>query len=476
MKPERSHSASTLVRLRWISVFLLVAVTIGAGGSVFRLMSLESSEQPSGSSPEVGSSTSQERRTVTQPRLVNVVLFLIDTLRADRVGAYGYARPTSPFMDALADQGVLFEQCYAPAPWTLPSVVSMLTSTWPCDHGVLVDGDRVDERIELLAQKLKRAGYATASFYSNPYAGPVSSLDRGYDVCRQQRGTDGPVVDAWLDTVGDQPFFIYIHNIEPHNPYDAPDNTALQDEAMGRIAEVQESIRVLYDAAVRLADERVGSVIDVLKRRGLWENTLFVALSDHGEEFADHGGWLHDQSVYEELIRVPLIVRFPEDAWRGKRVQQAVTLVDLVPTLGEYLRRPDLFEGCRGSSVMPLVSGSSPVGAHPMAVVSMRINKKKYYRPYKETRGDFNVVVRDGHWKAIWNREIGTIELYDLASDPRERIGLVTREHERAEPMRGFAETWLQTRVVDVAREPGAQQTELDAEALERLRSLGYVE
>lgn len=421
-------------------------------------------------------------------------------------------------MDALAEEGVLFEQCSAPAPWTLPSVVSILTSTWPCEHGVLIDGDRVDERTESLAQKLKRAGYATASFYNNPYAGPVTSLDRGYDVCRHQAGTDGPVIDAWLDTVDNRPFFIYIHNLEPHNPYDAPrrlvqqfgevseeaaldikrrlityrrltrvdvqarrpigttDNTALQDEAMRRIAEVQESISVLYDAAVRLADERVGSVIDVLERRGLWDNTLFIVLSDHGEEFADHGGWLHDQSVYEELVRVPLIVRFPEDTWRGKRVQEAVTLVDLVPTLGEYLHRPALLEGCRGRSVMPLISGSRPVDAYPMAVASMRINKKKYYRPYKETRGDFNVVVRDGNWKAIWNREIGTTELYNVASDPRERIDLGTREHERAETMRGFAETWLQTRAVGVTKKPGTKQTEIDAEALERLRSLGYVE
>ena len=155
---------------------------------------------------------------------VNVVIFLIDTLRANRVGAYGYGKPTTPHMDALAAEGVVFEQCGAPAPWTLPSVVSLLTSTFPCEHRVLVDGQRIDGALEPLAARLHRSGYATASFLANAYAGPISGLDRGYDGCQRVGFTDGQTIDTWLDNVpAGKPMHVYIHNIEPHNPYNAPE-------------------------------------------------------------------------------------------------------------------------------------------------------------------------------------------------------------------------------------------------------------
>ncbi|MGI9432180.1 MAG: sulfatase-like hydrolase/transferase, partial [Myxococcota bacterium] len=153
----------------------------------------------------------------------DVVIFMIDTLRADHVGAYGYARETTPNIDAFAAEGVLFERAYAPAPWTLPSVVSLMTSTFPCEHGVVLDGQQISPALVPLAEHLRMRGFATASFHANSYAGAISGLDRGFDVSEARDYTDGERVGGWLDEVGpDRPVFLYVHNIEPHTPYKAP--------------------------------------------------------------------------------------------------------------------------------------------------------------------------------------------------------------------------------------------------------------
>ncbi|MFQ5490931.1 MAG: sulfatase, partial [Phycisphaerae bacterium] len=310
--------------------------------------------------------------SATQP---HVVIMLIDTLRADRLGVYGYGLTTSPNIDALAGESVVFEQCSAPAPWTLPSVASLLTSTFVCEHGLTVDKQKLAGGLIPLAERLKPLGYATASFFANFYAGPLSGLDRGYDLAKSVRFAAGAEISPWLDTVPSRPFHLYLHNIEPHNPYNAgdrfvqpfgqvladdkelvkqaylayrrltradyaakrrvgtTDNTSEQDAAMARLASIKPTIDVLYDAAVRKADFRVGRIIDLLKRRNLWDNTVFILTSDHGEELGDHGGWLHDQSVYEELLRVPLMVHFPGGRFAGRRLAESVSLIDVMPTI-----------------------------------------------------------------------------------------------------------------------------------------------
>jgi len=489
---------------------LLLICAVLAAGAVWRLLG--------SSGPDTSERGGQAATDSSNRPTASVVIFLIDTLRADRLGTYGYSRMTSPQMDALATRGVVFEQCNAPAPWTLPSVVSLLTSTFPCEHGVVVDGQKTARSLEPLAWRLKRVGYATASFYANAYAGVMSGLDRGFDHRLSKPAISGEDVGPWLDGLGGRPFFLYIHNIEPHNPYNAPDrlvqlfgrvppgtkhaarrrllqyrqltrvdfaagrpvgttdNTAEQDRAMRRIAELQDDINVLYDAAVRQADENLGSVIEALRRRGLWDQTLFIVLSDHGEEFGERGGWQHDQSVYEELVRVPLIVRFPGGRFAGGRISEVVTLVDILPTIFDYLGRRDLSSGCRGRSLVPLIRGEPLGGPEEPIVTSVRINRKKYYRPYRQTRGDVNVVVRRGAWKGIWNVDVQTFELYDLSRDPAERSSATSQEPELAATMHRYAQDWLER-----CRLSGGQATPsgvegLDEDTLESLRSLGYVD
>ena len=176
---------------------------------------------------------------------VNVVVFVIDTLRADRLGVYGHSRPTSPSIDALGADGVVFDHAYAPAPWTLPSVASLMTSTFPCEHGLIVDGDRIGGEVALLAQRMRAAKYATASFHANPYAGRMTGLERGFETSELRGNTGAVRVEEWLDGIQDAPFFLYIHNMEPHDPYRAPDSVveAIGDPGEGAREAVARAVR-----------------------------------------------------------------------------------------------------------------------------------------------------------------------------------------------------------------------------------------
>jgi len=450
--------------------------------------------------------------------ITHIVIFLIDTLRADRLGTYGYDKLTSPNIDELARESVVFDNAYTPAPWTLPSVASLMTSTFPCEHGVLVDGQRIAGSLDPLAARLQRIGYTAASFHANPYAGPMSGLDRGFGKCELVSHVDGQLVRDWLDTAQKGPHFLYLHSIEPHDPYLASEdstqifgtidsavrqtiaercehyrkstrvdldaglpigttnNTDVQRSALRALDEVRESYNVLYDAAVRDADARVGEVIEELKRRDFWNDTLFILMSDHGEELSDHGGWQHDQSVYEELVRIPLIIKFPRGEVPHRRVQKVVSLVDVMPTVLEFIGHSKGATSCRGESLMSLVKAVEGLPADDPTVPAMRHNIKKFFRPYKEQRGDLNVVVRLGDWKAIWNVEPDTMELYDLSIDRAERENFATERAEFTTALKEFAKDWLsRCREQGAGQEPAAEPM-LDEAQRARLRSLGYVE
>ena len=457
-----------------------------------------------------------------QPK-TNVVLFLIDTLRADRMSLYGHDKLTTPFLDEIAQEAVVFDHAQAPAPWTLPSVPSIMTSTFPCEHGVTVDGEKLSKDIPTLAERFKRLDYFTTSFYVNNFAGPLTGLDRGFDICKKFRShVSGEDVGPWLDqNAARWPWFLYIHNIEPHNMHNAPD--ALVDlvgsvepnaqrrygrliskfrpllradfdpdpeqrRALGatdhsaQIAALIEQLDqmldeqwTLYDAVVRHADMRLGSVVAELKQRGLWDDTLFICLSDHGEELSEHGGYLHAQSVYEELTHVPLIIKFPRGELGGRRIADVTPLIDVLPTVFDYLGRPDLIGPARGKSLMPVLRGAGASG-EPLRVTSVRINRKKYYRPWSEQRGERNVALRtnDGRYKAIYNVDLGTTEVYDLSADPAERYNLAARdEHAKfTETVRGYAAGWFASCSDDAKR---AEVVEISADDLRDLKALGYL-
>jgi arylsulfatase A-like enzyme len=450
---------------------------------------------------------------------VNIVIFLIDTLRQDRVGAYGYeGYETTPYADFLATESVLFEQAYAPSPWTLPTIASLLTSKHQCEHQTIAARRRLPDELSPLAERLKRAGYTTMGVFANSFASKQYGFDRGYDYYKYNARTDGHDVSVLLDRLQGRPFFLYVHNLEPHTPYhyalphtpglpdvtratrrqikDAykayrsltradyhnkrplgtTDNSAEQDAMMAKLNGFLREYKILYDSAVRYADSRMGSAIAALKRRGAWDKTLFIFLADHGEEMNDHGGWLHDQSAYEELMRVPLMIKFPNGEFGGTRVHEPVSLVDIMPTLAAYLKMPSLAENARGRNLLPLIRGEVEPSDAPY-VPGMRMNIVKYYRPWKESRGDINVVVRQGSFKGIWNVEPETFELYDLSSDPGERTNIADAHPDQVATMREYADEWLRE---CLAASPGGEDTVdlegLDEETLKNLRALGYID
>lgn len=450
---------------------------------------------------------------------VNVVIYLIDTLRADRLGVYGYTRPTSPNIDALGRDAVVFERAQAPAPWTLPSVVSILTSTFLCEHGVVSEGAKLSPAIRTLAERLKSVGYHTVSLYVNDFVGPVSGLNRGYDVCRKfPLVVDASDVREAVRARGDRPLLVYVHNIEPHNPFNAEyrtirmfgqvadfqvermsrllsyyrrfqrlnwpenrprragDNSPRQQVLLNTLHGMLREHNVLYDAVVREADERLGRVVEALQREGMWDNTLFILLSDHGEELAEHGAYLHSQSVYQELTWVPLLIRFPGNEHAGKRISPVVSLVDVLPTICDYLGRPDLARGARGRSLLPLIRGEE--AGEPLVLTTVRENVKKYFTPWAETRGDRNLAVftRDGRWKGIWNLDLNTFELYELPTDPTEQHNLAGRNPQMLGAMYEFARPWYEACLS--ARQQGEQVPleQIDEQTLRNLAALGYVD
>lgn len=452
------------------------------------------------------------------PAPPNVVVFLVDTVRADRLSVYGYPKPTTPHLEELAEEAVVFESAHAAAPWTLPSVVSLMLSSFASEHAVVRDGHRIPDEARPLAVRLAEAGYRTASFHRNPYAGELSGLDVGFTTSELvEEEIDGPRVAAWLEEAGDdRPFFLYLHNTGAHDPYDPPaqylepfgeldretidritelcheyrnltreniaallsdrfaDNSPQQTQLMRQLAEKEAIIDLLYDAELCWTDALIGRVVDALKAQGVWDDTLFVVLSDHGEELGEHGGWQHDQSAYDELVRVPLLVKLPGGASAGRRIAAPVSTVDLMPTILDLAGLPHE-QGLSGRTLLPWMLGRSEPD-DDVRITAVRLNRKKFYAPFKSLRGDENIVLRQGPYKGIWNVEVDTFELYDLESDPAERFDISAKQPIRVEKMRAFAREWRREAVLqnDLGFDPTAP-VGLSPEQRRLLESLGYL-
>lgn len=448
--------------------------------------------------------------------LPDIVVYLVDTLRADRTGPGGNPGAMTPTLDGLASLGVVFEEAHAAGPWTLPSIMSMFTGLHLAEHNVVMERRKLSAATPVLTEMLAEGGYSTASFHANAFAGVRFGLDRGFDLCELISGKPitGKVIGAMFDQL-ESPYFLYVHSVEPHDPdlsyrphadrvrpvskeflkdyrglvkgyrsltradyvagkpLGTTDNSEAQEKAMGRLTAYKDDVEVIYSGSVSVADERIRSVIGEIQKRGRWDETLFIVVSDHGEEMADHGGWQHDQSVYQELMHVPMVMHFPGGEFAGTRVKAPVSLVDLAPTILDYLGDDLGRRSLSGRSLMPLARGEA-TGSGPR-IVGMRHNVRKYYRPYKETRGDINIAVRDGRWKGILNVELGTFELYDLERDAGEQANLVSEEPGVAARLEAFAVEGykgLLVRAQDVVEGGGAP---LDAATKKSLQALGYI-
>jgi len=426
-----------------------------------------------GCASQVVPDAASERAAYTGPPRPNMVVYLVDTLRADHLGVYGYEKNTSPNLDAFAAGGTVFERAIAPDTCTVGSAPSLLSGQYTVSHGVDDFGKQVDVEVPLLQSELQRYGYATGSFITNINAGPAAGLDRGFDTVHDaiadfrqvdaQRTVPIKAIEAWLGGIGERPFLLYVHTAEPHRPYRPPPEYSARFvtpydgpvsgvyrgtngyEHASTPADVQH-IHQLYDAEVAFADAGFGALLNVLERMGHSEDTVVVFTSDHGEELYDHKAWNHGHTVHEELAHIPLIIRGP-NLPSGERKSQLVSLIDIAPTLLQ-LADVDVPASFEGLSL-----------TQPMA--DRMVFTRSSFTPRKTS-------VRQGHW-SLHRDEQGRYALYDLRTDPDEHAAVTDQHPAVVHTLSVALNQWRSGQIQRPARS-------LTDEETERLRVLGYIE
>jgi len=425
----------------------------------------------------------------------NVLLITLDTTRADRIGAYGYRKAETPHFDALAADGVLFEDTITPTAFTLPSHSSILTGLYPTYHGVRLNGGSALADVHTtLAERLAESGYRCGAFVGAFVLDGRWGLEQGFEhfdddfeIAGDQRldlsGVQRPaneVVDAavsWLSNGDQRPFFSWVHFYDPHTPYDPPepyrsrlggekarDLNAGEDVAADtqahRLRAWLDEQNALYDGEIAFADFQIGRLLQWLDDRGLADDTVVVVVGDHGEALGSHGETEHGYFVYDYAVRVPFVVKMPDSGFSGVQVRQQVRTIDILPTVLDLVG----VEGpamVHGESLLPLMADpdrQSPTYAYSESMApSLQYGWSALYS------------LRTSDYKFI---EAPRSELYDLRADPGESVNVLADHPEIAEALRAELE---RVREESAAGAPEAQQANLDEQTLSMLASLGYV-
>ncbi len=435
------------------------------------------------------------------PERPHVLLIVVDTLRADRLSQYGYALPTGAPLRAFASRATRFTEAYAPAPWTLPSTAALMTGISPVRQRTAgrVGGTLAPER-DTLAEALRRGGWRTLGLSANVVVSSKTGFDQGFDEFLDFEGLNMHYVDAsklvvaasgWIRQHVDAPLFVYLQPMNVHGPYKVPAEhradllgrpprpgflykgwvmkglqagwkEAMADELS---PEYRASLGEQYDTAIRYTALQVSKLLEALQEQGLYDDTLVVLTSDHGEELLDHGSVGHGQSLHQELVRIPLLIKLPRQR-RARVVEQRVTLADLYPTILEVagLGPPP---GLDGRSLLPLLRGAAPEGD----------GREIFLHGHYEGRLSGRAIV-SGPYKLVeiesdYTGARGATRLFDLERDPQERTDLAAAEPERARALaQRLHEQWARYTESALPAPPSATD-ELDAEVL---RALGYVE
>lgn len=454
-------------------------------------------------------------------RIRHVVLVTIDTLRADRLGCYGYERDTSPNLDRLAAGGALFENAQVPRGSTWPSLTSILTGKYPITHGVRKNGELLAPDHLTLPDLLRDEGFVTAGFHTNMLSSPNPGLDtrRAYTENLPQAELDRMATrDAvtWLvDNKDEENIFLWVHYIDPHKPYTPepefnrfvdPDFTFEIPEDYERLdsykqhadrSELDEYLQyvmgkgvdltdeqvahvdALYDGEVLAVDHEIGILLGAIADLGLEDETLVVFTSDHGEEMYDrHHYFYHAASVYQGVLHVPFLVRAPGVVPAAMKVAAPVEVVDIAPTVFDMLGLDDPEAGFEGVSLVDTWKG----GRRSRSEVYAEWSERQYL---KDRRPIY--VVRDGKWKFIYNPDgvhpsvppfesygsafpIGVAELYDLDADPGETNNILARHGDKAAELRAKVEAFA------AEKEANAGSADMSLKTLIEMIRLGYVD
>jgi len=442
-----------------------------------------------------------------EPDRPNIIVILVDTLRADHLGVYGHPGRISPRLDKVAEESIVFDHCYAQAPWTPPSMGTLFTSLYPETHGLhrfkknqFLDPESgrlratvLPDEAVTLAEALRDAGYRTAGFVANPWLHSEWGLGQGfdhYDDSRTGNNIAAPALIAgakkWLqEQPGDQPFFLYLHFMDVHGPYVAPERDfwllwklkeeaepreLLEDERPGeqlglhptwvgeKLRTRRDYWRTRYAAGVRAFDRRIATLLKDLDQTGVLDRSYLVVTSDHGEELFEHEGWGHGKNLHEYQLRVPLIVRPPAARAGARRVAAPVRLIDLMPTLLS-LAGADAPEGLEGADLSPLLRGE-PAGPPPALFSSGVIEKPDMF------------AVQNGPYKLVVDGDQST--LFDLEADPGETTDVSAREGKVAAELLDALSRHLESSS-DGSRLP-IRTADIPDAMQEQLRALGYLQ
>ncbi len=397
------------------------------------------------------------------PEMPNVVLISIDTCRADHLSCYGHQGNTTPNIDAIAAEGIVFENVISPAPNTLPAHCSLLTGTNPPYHGVHDNHNyRLSESNVTLAEILKGQGYTTGAFVSAFVLDSQFGLDQGFDtydddlqgvasparVLNERRAEDANrAAGLWLEKHAGDRFFLFLHYYDPHSPYAPPEPFASTFK------------NDLYAGEIAYVDHQIGELVDKLKRLKLYDQTLIIVTADHGEGRGDHGETWHSYFIYHSTTKVPLIVKLP-GRHKSSRVAEIVGLIDVVPTVLSYL----------GTPVPSQVSGQD---LSPYFAGKKRSGKERYIYSESLTPTKYGCSplfgLETGRSKYI---QTSRPELYDLINDPGETTNILEKSPQQA---RVFQERLREVIAEQLRTQSDGGSLELDEKDIRRLESLGYV-
>jgi arylsulfatase A-like enzyme len=435
--------------------------------------------------------------TATDEKPPNVLLIVLDTLRADRTSVYGYGRRTTPFLEDLASRGAMVTEMIASYPTTLPSHWAMFSGFNTPRHGSYRPGlEGWPSGMVPLAERLRRAGYLTAAFTEGGYVQAAFGLSQGFDLY-----DDGPFareIDArdsvavtfdeaarWIEGNRGASFFVFLQTYEVHTPYTPPREILdlFETDYAGRYAEAYPAraaalvntgkillsaaelahVSTLYDAEIRHLDRALSELWRRLEATGALEDTLVVITSDHGEDMMEHGWLHHGTTLYDPALRVPFVALWPGRIPAGARLECQRSLVDLTPTLLDLL----------GLEAAPAVDGES--FAKDLLRGGCRSSSPAFFELRNATWAETSDLpaagLRDDHWKYIARLKTGSDELYDLEQDPGEKVNLIGSERERVDAMRG--------RILAIFASGSSRSKpseKLAPEVEDRLRSLGYLE
>ncbi len=449
---------------------------------------------------KIGAITVEESKFSIEDK-PNIILIISDALRSDHLGCYGYSRNTSPNIDHIAREGIIFNRAYAQGNFTLASTTTLFTSLYPTSHNVFSKKEVVPKESKTLIENLKAAGYRTAGFSKNPFFWGNFGLRRGFDrfyfgqnnfiwklwpsvisniLRRLFMPTDENLTRqaiSWIKSNKSHKFFVYLHYMATHAPYRIPktyEEIYAKEQISGRIDYPCNDVEInpaqkrnlldRYDGTIRFVDDQIGKLVDLLQSLDLKEDTLLIIAADHGEEFGEHGDWMHGHTLYQETIKIPLIIWYPKIRRSQKRSNELAGLVDIKPTILNIvgIKQSEIYQG------KDLISQITKED-------SLYQQKGSREEIFSEGGRNLRCIITSTNWKLISKKAKRKIklELYNLEQDPQEKHNVVNLYPEIAKNL----QKRLTTKFKEFKKQklkPG--KATIDAETKRELKSLGYIQ